>query len=203
MKYGFLTVAAAIPSVRVADLHYNLEEIKRLIDEAECQHVEVVVFPELSLTGYTCQDLFRPRTLIDGAEQAMRKDVIAIVGAPVEVGNLLLNCAIVIQQGRILGMVPKTFLPNYSEFYEKRWFASAQDLHDTPLCYAGEDVLLTARRQLFRGRMGTQPAEHRAGSQRGGHHLQSLGLRRVDRQARLPDQPPEAAERTQYLGLCI
>ena len=157
MKYGFLTVAAAIPSVRVADLHYNLEEIKRLIDEAERQHVEVVVFPELSLTGYTCQDLFRQRTLIDGAEQAvlslleftMRKDVIAIVGAPVEVGNLLLNCAIVIQQGRILGMVPKTFLPNYSEFYEKRWFASAQDLHDTPLCYAGEDVLLTARRQLF------------------------------------------------------
>ena len=150
MKYGFLTVAAAIPSVRVADLHYNLEEIKRLIDEAERQHVEVVVFPELSLTGYTCQDLFRQRTLIDGTEQAvlslleftMRKDVIAIVGAPVEVGNLLLNCAIVIQQGRILGMVPKTFLPNYSEFYEKRWFASAQDLHDTPLCYAGEDVLL-------------------------------------------------------------
>ena len=101
--------------------------------------------------------MFRQRTLIDGAEQAvlslleftMRKDVIAIVGAPVEVGNLLLNCAIVIQQGRILGMVPKTFLPNYSEFYEKRWFASAQDLHDTPLCYAGEDVLLTARRQLF------------------------------------------------------
>lgn len=157
MKYGFLTVAAAIPSVRVADLHYNLEEIKRLVDEAERQHVEVVVFPELSLTGYTCQDLFRQRTLIDGVEQAvlslleftMRKDVIAIVGAPVEVGNLLLNCAIVIQQGRILGMVPKTFLPNYSEFYEKRWFASAQDLHDTPLCYAGEDVLLTARRQLF------------------------------------------------------
>ena len=126
----------------------------------------------------------------------MRKDVIAIVGAPVEVGNLLLNCAIVIQQGRILGMVLKTFLPNYSEFYEKRWFASAQDLHDTPLCYAGEDVLLTAkapalphlrRRALWhrdlRGRMGAQPAEHRAGSQRGGHHLQSLGLRRVDRQA--------------------
>ena len=99
MKYGFLTVAAVIPSVRVADLHYNLEEIKRLIDEAERQHVEVVVFPELSLTGYTCQDLFRQRTLIDGAEQAvlslleftMRKDVIAIVGAPVEVRNLLLN----------------------------------------------------------------------------------------------------------------
>ena len=113
MKYGFLTVAAAIPSVRVADLHYNLEEIKRLIDEAERQHVEVVVFPELSLTGYTCQDLFRQRTLIDGTEQAvlslleftMRKDVIAIVGAPVEVGNLLLNCAIVIQQGRILGTI--------------------------------------------------------------------------------------------------
>ena len=157
MKYGFLTVAAAIPSVRVADIEYNLEEIKRIIGEAERQHVEVVVFPELSITGYTCQDLFRQRTLIDGAELAvlslleftMRKDIIVIVGAPIEAGNLLLNCAVVIQQGRLLGVVPKTFLPNYSEFYEKRWFASAQDLHDTPLCYAGEDVLLTARRQIF------------------------------------------------------
>ena len=157
MKYGFLTVAAAIPSVRVADIEYNLEEIKRIIGEAERQHVEVVVFPELSITGYTCQDLFRQRTLIDGAELAvlslleftMRKDIIVIVGAPIEAENLLLNCAVVIQQGRLLGVVPKTFLPNYSEFYEKRWFASAQDLHDTPLCYAGEDVLLTARRQIF------------------------------------------------------
>ena len=157
MKYGFLTVAAAIPSVLVADIEYNLEEIKRIIGEAERQHVEVVVFPELSITGYTCQDLFRQRTLIDGAELAvlslleftMRKDIIVIVGAPIEAGNLLLNCAVVIQQGRLLGVVPKTFLPNYSEFYEKRWFASAQDLHDTPLCYAGEDVLLTARRQIF------------------------------------------------------
>ena len=157
MKYGFLTVAAAIPRVRVADIQYNVEEAKRLIDEAERQRVEVIVFPELSLTGYTCQDLFRQRALIDGAEQAVlslleftiRKDVIAIVGAPVEAGNLLLNCAIAIQQGHILGIVPKTFLPNYSEFYEKRWFASAQDLHETPLCYAGESVLLTGRRQIF------------------------------------------------------
>ena len=92
MKYGFLTVAAAIPSVRVADIEYNLEEIKRIIGEAERQHVEVVVFPELSITGYTCQDLFRQRTLIDGAELAvlslleftMRKDIIVILGAPIE-----------------------------------------------------------------------------------------------------------------------
>lgn len=125
MKYGFLTVAAAIPSVRVADLHYNLEEIKRLIDEAERQHVEVVVFPELSLTGYTCQDLFRQRTLIDGAEQAvlslleftMRKDVIAIVGAPVEVGKLAAQTVpSSSKQGRILGMVPKRFCPTTVSF---------------------------------------------------------------------------------------
>lgn len=157
MKYGFLTVAAGIPRVRVADIAYNLEEIKRQIAEAELRHAEVVLFPELSVTGYTCQDLFRQRTLIDGSEEAVlqlleftaQKDIIAIVGAPVEAGNLLLNCAIVIQQGHILGIVPKTHLPNYNEFYEKRWFASAQDLHDCTISYAGERIQLTARRQIF------------------------------------------------------
>ena len=157
MKYGFIKVASAVPMVKVGDVKYNVEQIENLTVQAEGKGVEVIVFPELSVTGYSCQDLFSQNLLLEVAEQGVmmlldftrKLDIITIVGAPVVAGDLLLNCAVVIQQGQILGIVPKTYLPNYSEFYEKRWFASAQDLHDTPLCYAGEDVLLTARRQLF------------------------------------------------------
>lgn len=136
MEYGYIKVGSAVPLVSVADCNENVKNIENLIAQAEGQGVEIIVFPELCLTGYTCQDLFRQHVLLDAAEVAVMKlleftnqlDIIAIVGAPVAVGDLLLNCAIVIQKGHVLGIVPKTYLPNYSEFYEKRWFASAQDL---------------------------------------------------------------------------
>ena len=158
MNYGYVKVASAIPAVRVGDVAYNVEQIENLVIQAEGKGVEVVVFPELSLTGYTCQDLFRQQLLLDRVEQGVMRlmdftrklDIIAIVGAPVPVGNLLLNCAVVIQKGHVLGMVPKFYLPNYSEFYEKRWFASAQDLRDMELRYAGNVVNMTADIQLFR-----------------------------------------------------
>lgn len=158
MNYGYVKVASAIPSVRVGDVAYNVEQIENLVIQAEGKGVEVIVFPELSLTGYTCQDLFRQQLLLDRVEQGVMRlmdftrklDVIAIVGAPIPVGNLLLNCAVVIQKGHVLGMVPKFYLPNYSEFYEKRWFASAQDLRDMELRYAGNVVNMTADIQLFR-----------------------------------------------------
>lgn len=158
MNYGYVKVASAIPSVRVGDVAYNVEQIESLVIQAEGKGVEVIVFPELSLTGYTCQDLFRQQLLLDRVEQGVMRlmdftrklDIIAIVGAPVPVGNLLLNCAVVIQKGHVLGMVPKFYLPNYSEFYEKRWFASAQDLRDMELRYAGNVVNMTADIQLFR-----------------------------------------------------
>ena len=158
MNYGYVKVASAIPSVRVGDVAYNVEQIENLVIQAEGKGVEVIVFPELSLTGYTCQDLFRQQLLLDRVEQGVMRlmdftrklDIIAIVGAPVPVGNLLLNCAVVIQKGHVLGMVPKFYLPNYSEFYEKRWFASAQDLRDMELRYAGNVVNMTADIQLFR-----------------------------------------------------
>ena len=148
MKHGFVKVAAAVPAVKVADVMYNVQEIERLIAMADAEHVEVVVFPELSITGYTCQDLFRERLLLDKAEEGLLRlidftrklDVIAVVGMPVEVGSLLLNCAVVIQQGSILAVVPKTYLPNYGEFYEKRWFASARDLNPTTIYLAGSPV---------------------------------------------------------------
>ena len=109
MKYGYLTVAAAIPSVKVGDVAFNILNIESQIVEADSKGAEVITFPELSITGYTCQDLFRQNTLIDAAEAGVLRllefthqmDIVAIVGAPVIVGSLLLNCAIVLQHGEI------------------------------------------------------------------------------------------------------
>src|SRR5574344_1904814 len=158
MNYGFIKVASAIPSVKVGDVTYNTAQIENLIAQAEGQGVEVIVFPELSITGYTCQDLFRQQLLLDVAEQSVlmlldftrQLDIITIIGAPVQLGMILLNCAIVIQKGEILAIIPKTYLPNYSEFYEKRWFASSQDLHPTDIIYAGSKTLVTPQPTIFR-----------------------------------------------------
>ena len=158
MKHGFIKVAAAVPTVEVGDCKYNLSQIDSLIAQAEGKDVEVIVFPELSLTGYTCQDLFRQNMLLDASETAVmmledftrKLDITVIVGLPVVVGGLLLNCAAVIQKGDLMGLVPKTYLPNYNEFYEKRWFASSQDLRPTVIRFAGTKVLVTPDPQLFR-----------------------------------------------------
>lgn len=158
MNYGIIKVASAVPVVSVADCIQNTKQIESIIAQAEGQGVEIIVFPELSITGYTCQDLFRQQLLLDSAENCVMQllefsrqlGIITIVGAPVTVGDLLLNCAIVIQSGKILGIVPKTFLPNYSEFYEKRWFASSQDLRPQNIRYAGHPVFITPGPQLFR-----------------------------------------------------
>ena len=162
MNYGYIKVASAIPSVKVGDVKYNLQQIEEKIALAEDSNVEVIVFPELSLTGYTCQDLFRQQLLIDASEQAVimlqdftrQMDVISIVGLPVMVGNILLNCAAVIQKGKLLALIPKTYLPNYSEFYEKRWFASSQDLNPTDIKFAGNTIHLSAQPTIFRTSTG-------------------------------------------------
>ncbi len=164
MKFGLIKVAAAVPSVKVADTKFNLSDIEKQVAIADGKGVEVIVFPELSLTGYSCQDLFRQQLLLDDAEHAVlmlldftrQLDITVIVGAPVAVGSLLLNCALVIQQGKLLGMVPKTYLPNYSEFYEKRWFASAQDLHPQRIHFAGHRILVTPELQIFRTPQGAK-----------------------------------------------
>ena len=157
MKYGFVNVAAAVPTVKVADVDYNVQQVESLIAQAEGRGIEVIVFPELCITGYTCQDLFKEQLLLDRAEQGIimlldftrKLDVISIVGAPVVINGLLYNCAVVIQGGNILGIVPKTYLPNYAEFYEKRWFASAQDLNPIDLYFAGNSVRVSAEPQVF------------------------------------------------------
>ena len=158
MKYGYATVAAAIPSVKVADTDYNVAEMSKMIADAEERGVEIIVFPELSVTGYTCQDLFRSDILLRRAEESLisllndtrKMDIISIVGMPVAVDGLLLNCAVVIQQGTVLGIIPKTYLPNYSEFYEKRWFASSQDITgEHTIYFAGSPVVISSRPKIF------------------------------------------------------
>ena len=157
-NYGFIKVAAAIPAVRVADCDFNTTETARIMSEADKRDVRVLVFPELSVTGYTCQDLFRQNILITAAEESVvsllnsskHLDVIAIVGVPVVVGDLLLNCAAVIQKGVLLALIPKTYLPNYSEFYEKRWFASSQDLEAKEIVFAGQRIVVSPEPTLIR-----------------------------------------------------
>jgi NAD+ synthase (glutamine-hydrolysing) len=157
MKYGFIKVASAVPQVKVADCEFNVEQMEGLIKEAEEKHVEIIVFPELCITSYTCQDLFRQKLLLLATEKAVlhlldfsrKMDIISIVGLPIVVGDLLLNCGVVIQKGQILGIVPKEYLPNYDEFYEKRWFASSQDLKAQEILYAGNKVLVTPDPQIF------------------------------------------------------
>ena len=157
MKYGFVNVATAVPTVKVADVEYNVQQIESLIAQAEDRGVEVMVFPELCITGYSCQDLFKEQLLLDHAEDGVVKlldftrklNVIVIVGLPVVVNGLLYNCAAVLQGGQLLGIVPKVYLPNYGEFYEKRWFASAQDLNPTEIYFAGSPVHVSAEPQVF------------------------------------------------------
>ncbi len=147
MNYGFVKVAAAIPSVKVADCQYNATHIINQIDEAEQKHVEIVIFPELCITGYTCGDLFAQELLLTESLKAMQqiicategKRLIAIVGLPIEINSAILNCAVVIQNGKLHGIVPKIYLPNYREFYEQRWFASGTG-KETVLNLFGQEV---------------------------------------------------------------
>ena len=135
-NYGFVNVASAIPSVKLADVDYNVAEIERLVEEANEQQVDLLVFPELSLTGYSCQDLFRQATLLDAVkaaigrlyECAIHNQVVFVVGAPIEVDGTLYNAAIVFSPKNYPSAVVKTYLPNYGEFYERRWFASSEEL---------------------------------------------------------------------------
>jgi NAD+ synthase (glutamine-hydrolysing) len=134
LNHGFLRVAAASPLLRVADCDFNAGQIVALLERAEAERVHVVVFPELALTGYTCADLFQHAVLQRGAVEALLRVVragvhafsgVAVVGLPLAVDDQVFNCAAVIHRGKVLGVVPKSFIPNYKEFYEGRWFAAA------------------------------------------------------------------------------
>ena len=133
--FDFITVACAVPDIGVADVRYNTGKIMEKLDEAKNTTASVICFPELAVTGYTCQDLFNQKVLVDEAAAAIgeiakkSKELSAavLVGAPARINGQLYNCAFVISQGRISGIVPKTFLPVTGEFYEKRWFCSGAE----------------------------------------------------------------------------
>lgn len=151
MKYNFVKVASAIPTVKVGNCAYNTRQIISLIKQAECEGVEILCFPELCITGYTCQDLFESSLLIDEAEKSLAEileetkqlNIISIVGLPIVIDGYLANCAAVIQKDVVLGIVPKTYLPNYKEFYEKRWFASSDELRSKQISCCGQKVAVS------------------------------------------------------------
>lgn len=150
MNHGFVKVAAATPKVQVADCFYNIRQIEDMMRKASAKGVQMMAFPELSITAYTCLDLFQQHVLLNNAEKALLQlveqtkdlDLLTFVGAPLQTGDRLINAAIAFQSGKILGVVPKSYLPNYREFQEERWFTSAFDLKDASVTIGGEQYPL-------------------------------------------------------------
>ena len=158
MNYGFVKVAAAVPHVQVADCFYNIQQMEGLMRQASDKGVQIIAFPEMSVTAYTCLDLFAQQALLKNAEQALLKlvsdtadlNILTIAGAPLVTENRLINAAVAFQSGKILGVVPKTYIPNYKEFQEQRWFTSATELRDKTISIGdrtyplGSHLLFTA-----------------------------------------------------------
>ncbi|TDT56522.1 NAD(+) synthase [Fonticella tunisiensis] len=139
--FNFIKVAAACPEIKVADVEYNTSSIIDCMKKAHDEGAKLVVFPELSITGYTCGDLFFQQPLIDKGYRAIinileaikrlgLEDMVVAVGSPIVKNNILYNCAIIIKDDKILGVIPKSYIPNYSEFYEKRWFTEGINIKD-------------------------------------------------------------------------
>ena len=147
-NFGFLKVAAAVPHVRVGDCDFNTERIAAMAEEAAQRGVEIVAFPELAVTAYTCADLLQQPALLDAADEALARLVkatrklplVVIAGAPLRHGSTLYNCAVVFTQGRVLGVVPKTYIPDYTEFYENRWFASGAGISEETISVAEQSA---------------------------------------------------------------
>ena len=161
MRDGFVKVAAAVPLVQVADCFYNIEKIEGLMRQASEKGVQIIAFPELSVTGYTCLDLFAQQTLLNGAEAALLQlvsntadlDILTIVGVPLRTENRLINAAVVFQKGAIRGVVPKTYLPNYKEFQEQRWFTSATELRESTISIGKEEYPMGSHLLFRSGRL--------------------------------------------------
>ena len=148
MNYGFVKVAAAVPRVKIADCKYNAGQLESLIAIADGKGVQIISFPEMCITAYTCGDLFGQQLLLEEAEMGLMQilnntrqlDIISILGMPIAVNSTVINAAVVIQKGKILGVVPKTYLPNYKEFYEQRWFTSALQVAEDNVRLCGQIV---------------------------------------------------------------
>lgn len=145
--YDFVRIACAVPAVRVGDVKKNTQDICAYMEKADAQNVDILVFPELAMTGYTCQDLFFQETLINAVKEGLHEislcsaahpNLAAVVGMPLRIGAKIYNCAAVFVHGEICGIVPKTHLPNYNEFYEKRWFAHGNEIEG--ICLRPQDL---------------------------------------------------------------
>ena len=147
-KFGYVRVAASVPELKVANVEFNTKEVIKEIKTLDKEGVQIVTFPELCLTGYTCADLFSQDILITKSKEAIKEvidstkllDIISIIGAPIVCDNQLFNCGVVINKGEILGVVPKTYIPNYGEFYEKRWFSTSNTLTSKTINLFGKEV---------------------------------------------------------------
>lgn len=165
----FIRIACAVPAVRVCDVWKNVEDICTKIGEADKAGSDIAVFPELAVTGYTCADLFFQETLQKASIRGLQKimdfsadypAVTAVVGLPVVIGGQMYNCGAVVSAGKLHGIVPKTYLPNYHEFYERRWFSSSEDLQQnevkaSQLGLDGDAIIPVGRDLLFRIGDGT------------------------------------------------
>lgn len=146
--HGFIRVGSALPKCKLADCYYNKDKVMRILQQASEKQIQILVFPELSITTYTCGDLFFQSSLLSAAKDGLASilvasqgiDIFAVVGLPLVIDNQIFNCAVAIYRGSILGVVPKTCLPNYGEFYEKRWFAPAEQLLSKEILLCGQKV---------------------------------------------------------------
>ena len=157
-NHGFVRVAVGVPDVRVADPEFNASATISLMTQAVEQRASLILFPELGLTAYSCEDLFHQQALIEGAIDALHKvliaseqlDLVTVVGLPLQVDHFLFNCAAIVYHGRIIGVVPKTFLPNYREFYELRQFAPAAVANRNTITLCGQSAIPFGEKLLFR-----------------------------------------------------
>ena len=153
----FIKVGSACPKTRVSDIDYNIENICFCINEAFNKDVKFLVFPELAITSYTCGDLFLTSTLLNKSinglkyicEESKNKDMLIAVGCPIMHNNVLYNCGCIIFDGKILGIVPKSYIPNYSEFYEKRWFTEASMLIDETISLSFQENIPFGTNLIF------------------------------------------------------
>src|SRR5919108_1649016 len=156
-NHGFIRVAVGVPELQVADPSFNAAKAIELMRRAAAERAILALFPELGLSSYSCEDLFHQQALLDGSVQALHTvlqasedlPLIAVVGMPLQVQHLLFNCAVVLHRGRILGVVPKTFPPNYREFYELRQFAPAGSATQTAIALGGQQDIPFGERLLF------------------------------------------------------